>query len=40
MDQPADRGGKPSYATTDRFLRLFGLESVAALPRSEELDKS
>lgn len=39
MDQPADRRGKPSYRTTDRFLRLFGLESLAALPRSEELDK-
>jgi segregation and condensation protein B len=40
MDPPADRGGKPRYGTTDRFLRLFGLENVAALPRSEELDKS
>jgi segregation and condensation protein B len=25
------------YLTTERFLRLFGLESVAALPRNEEL---
>jgi segregation and condensation protein B len=39
IDRPTDRGGKPTYATTDRFLRLFGLENVAALPRSEELDK-
>jgi segregation and condensation protein B len=30
----------PTYWTTDRFLRLFGLESLEALPRSEELAKS
>lgn len=39
VDRPADRGEPPQYWTTDRFLRVFGLESVAALPRSEELDK-
>lgn len=39
IDRPADRGEPPRYATTDRFLRLFGLENVAALPRSEELEK-
>jgi segregation and condensation protein B len=32
-------GGAPSYWTTDRFLRLFGLNNLAALPRSEELEK-
>lgn len=37
LDRPSDNTGKPSYATTDRFLKLFGLESVEALPRSEEL---
>jgi segregation and condensation protein B len=39
IDRQDDRGAKPTYSTTDRFLRLFGLENVAALPRSEELDK-
>jgi segregation and condensation protein B len=27
------------YYTTDRFLRLFGLETLADLPQSEELDR-
>jgi segregation and condensation protein B len=27
----------PSYVTTERFLRLFGLESLSALPRGDEL---
>jgi segregation and condensation protein B len=39
IDRPADRGEPPRYSTTDRFLRLFRLENVAALPRSEELEK-
>ena len=39
VDRPADAPHVPRYSTTDRFLRLFGLESVAALPRSEELEK-
>lgn len=34
-------GSKESatYSTTDRFLQLFGLENIEALPRSEELQK-
>lgn len=28
------------YSTTDRFLRLFGLENLASLPQSEELEKT
>jgi segregation and condensation protein B len=40
LERPADRQAAPTYATTDRFLRLFGLESTAALPRSEELEKA
>jgi segregation and condensation protein B len=32
-DQP------PRYSTTERFLQLFGLENLGALPRSEELEK-
>jgi segregation and condensation protein B len=27
----------PRYVTTERFLRLFGLESLSALPRGDEL---
>jgi segregation and condensation protein B len=37
IDRPEQRGGAPSYSTTPRFLRLMGLESLAALPQSEEL---
>jgi segregation and condensation protein B len=39
MERSEDRSEQPRYWTTDRFLRLYGLESVAALPRSEELEK-
>jgi segregation and condensation protein B len=39
VDRPADRTEQPQYWTTDRFLRVFGLESAAAMPRSEELEK-
>ena len=39
IDRPAERGQTPQYSTTERFLRLFGLENVAALPRNEELEK-
>jgi segregation and condensation protein B len=35
-----DAGGEPLYSTTDRFLNLFGLESLAELPRSEELERA
>jgi segregation and condensation protein B len=31
--------GSPQYSTTERFLKLFGLESLEALPRAEELEK-
>jgi segregation and condensation protein B len=40
LEHAADPGDASRYWTTDRFLRLFGLESVAALPRSEELEKA
>jgi segregation and condensation protein B len=39
LDRPAEAGEPPRYSTTERFLRLFGLESLEALPRSEELEK-
>jgi segregation and condensation protein B len=38
LDRPAEAGGKPQYSTTPRFLKLFGLERLDALPRSEELE--
>ena len=38
LERP-ENGDPPQYSTTDRFLKLFGLESLAALPRSEELEK-
>lgn len=37
-----DRGNEsstPQYSTTERFLKLFGLATLEALPRSEELEK-
>lgn len=39
VDRPEDRAQEPLYSTTDRFLRVFGLENIAALPRNEELEK-
>jgi segregation and condensation protein B len=32
-------GGASRYWTTDRFLRLFGLESAAGLPQDEEVSE-
>jgi segregation and condensation protein B len=40
LEHAPDPKGVSRYWTTDRFLRLFGLESLAALPRSEELEKA
>lgn len=40
LDRPADSSAKPQYVTTERFLRLFGLENINALPRSEELQEA
>jgi len=37
LDRPSEAGAKPHYSTTERFLKLFGLESLDALPRSEEV---
>lgn len=37
LERPNGPGDKPTYSTTDRFLKLFGLESLATLPRSEEI---
>ena len=40
IDRPEDGHGRPQYSTTERFLRLFGLEDLAALPHGEELEKA
>lgn len=39
-DPAAGPKAKPLYVTTDRFLDLFGLESLSELPRSHDPDKS
>lgn len=39
VDRPAEGASAAQYSTTDRFLRVFGLETAAAMPRSEELEK-
>lgn len=38
LERPALRDEKPMYRTTDRFLDLFGLDSLAELPKSHESD--
>jgi segregation and condensation protein B len=40
LERPAESDAVPQYWTTTRFLRLFGLESLSALPRAEELEKA
>ena len=39
LDRPADKKAQPQYRTTDRFLDLFGLENLAELPRSQDIDR-
>ena len=39
MERAEAKPHTPQYFTTDRFLRLFGLESLADLPRSEDLER-
>jgi segregation and condensation protein B len=38
LERHADQGRRVRYSTTPRFLELFGLESLADLPRSGELE--
>jgi segregation and condensation protein B len=40
LERAANPGESPRYWTSERFLRLLGLENLAALPRSEELEKA
>ena len=37
MERPPERPRRPVYRTTDRFLKLFGMENLADLPQSPEL---
>lgn len=39
LERSTEPGEQPRYWTTERFLKLFGLDNLSALPRSEELDK-
>lgn len=39
IERPEDKSRKVRYHTTDRFLDLFGLESLDDLPQSEELEE-
>ncbi len=39
VERPTTKPRRAKYFTTDRFLQVFGLKSLADLPRSEELDK-
>jgi segregation and condensation protein B len=36
LDRTAGQGKMHAYRTTDRFLKLFGLDSLAELPQSQE----
>jgi segregation and condensation protein B len=40
LERTGEAGSSPQYSTTERFLKLFGLESLEALPRAEELEKA
>ena len=40
LERSAEAGAPAQYSTTDRFLKLFGLENLDALPRAEELEKA
>jgi segregation and condensation protein B len=40
LERPAQKDAAPQYWTTERFLRLYGLESLSALPSTEELEKA
>jgi segregation and condensation protein B len=40
LERTGETGTSPQYSTTERFLKLFGLESLDALPRAEELEKA
>lgn len=38
IERPADSPKKPRYRTTARFLSLFGIDTLADLPRSQDVE--
>lgn len=38
IERPDEKPRVPRYFVTDRFLQLFGLESIAELPQSQDLE--
>jgi segregation and condensation protein B len=40
VSRPSGARGPRSYRTTDRFLEVFRLDSLAELPRSQDLDQA
>lgn len=40
LERPPESPQKPNFYTTERFNRLFGIESTKDLPRSDDLDDS
>ena len=39
VERKGEGGKTPQYSTTERFLKLFNLDSLEALPRTEDLEK-
>lgn len=39
MERPPESPRQPLYYTTDRFLKLFGLQDLAELPQSQDEDR-
>jgi len=40
IERPDKKPRNPKYYTTDRFLKIMGLEDIAELPESQEFDKN
>lgn len=40
VDRPKEAPQTPQFSTTDRFLDLFGLDGLADLPRSQDLERA
>lgn len=40
IERPEQRPRRPRYFTTERFLDVFGLETISELPQSQELDRA
>ena len=40
IERPDEKPRRPKYYTTERFLKIMGLEDIAELPESQEFDKT